>query len=108
VDADDMVKVTARDTRFSAMYSVALTTSSRLVKNNIIIYPNPTEDRVNISGLAVGDRIQVFNYTGATVRNIKVRSNIETLSLNDQPAGMYMILVSDANKVVGRYKLVKR
>ena len=62
-----------------------------------------------VTVLEIGSRIQVFSYTGAAVRDFKVRSNVETVSLTDQPAGMYLIRISDANSNnVGRYKLIKR
>jgi len=39
---------------------------------------------------------------------MKVSSTVEAVSLDDQPAGMYLILVSDTEKLVGRYKVIRR
>jgi hypothetical protein len=50
----------------------------------------------------------VYNSVGAAIRDINVQSSIERISLSNQPAGMYMIIVSDSNKMIGRYKAMKQ
>jgi hypothetical protein len=72
------------------------------------LYPNPTNGEINVSGVNTGQRIQVYNSVGVAVREINVQSSIERISLRNQPAGMYMIVVSDNNMLIGRYKLMKR
>jgi len=75
---------------------------------NIELYPNPTTGKLYISGVETGNRIQVYNTVGAMIRDISVQRNIETISLDAEPAGMYMIVVSDDNQMLGRYKALKR
>ena len=104
----DMVKVVAADGKTEVMYSIDIQTSSKFVDSaNINLYPNPTSGKVNISGLEAGGKIQVFNATGAVISEVEVKQNIETISLSNQPSGMYFIVVSDANKMLGRYKVIK-
>ncbi len=107
--AGDMVKVTSADGMVEVMYEISFAVSAKL--NNALnfqLYPNPTSGKVNISGVKAGERIRVFNSMGANVSDIKVQSNLETISLDNQPAGMYMIVISDQDQTLGKYKVMKR
>ncbi len=109
LDAGDMVKVTSADGMVEVMYEISFAVSSKLNNAlNIQLYPNPTSGKVNISGVKAGERIRVFNSMGANVSDIKVQSNLEVISLDNQPAGMYMIVISEQDQTLGKYKVMKR
>ena len=109
INASDMVKVVSADGKMNVFYTFGpLTSADVLQANDIRLYPNPTNGEINISGLKAGYRVQVYNSVGAAIRDINVQSNIERISLSSQPAGMYMIVVSDNNKMLGRYKAMKQ
>jgi D-arabinose 5-phosphate isomerase GutQ len=105
----DMVKVTSADGKIEVMYSFGAVVSARAIDaRNIKLYPNPTDAVINISGLETGGRIKVFNALGMQVRDIRIQRNIESISLNEQPSGLYLIVVSDSEKMLGRYKVLKK
>jgi hypothetical protein len=106
----DMLKVTSADGHIEVMYElkVVAVSSNLTAGTQIEIYPNPTTGRLNVRGIEAGNRIQVYNSNGAVVRDMKVRSNVEVLSIDDQPAGMYLIVISNDNTLLGRYKAVKK
>jgi hypothetical protein len=106
----DMLKVTSADGHIVVMYdlNVVVVSASLPSTNQIEIYPNPTSGRLNVRGVEAGNRIQVYNSNGAVIRDMKVRSNIEVLSIDDQPAGMYLIVISSDNTLIGRYKALKK
>jgi hypothetical protein len=110
LDDGDMVKVTSADGKMEVMYTLDLDlTSTDLVNSGQInLYPNPTSGKINITGVTPGGRIQVFNSLGAAIRDINIQGNLETVSLDDQPAGMYLIVIRDKTKMVGRYKVMRR
>jgi len=108
VDGGDMVKVTSADGKIVAMYELTTVGAGYNGETQIVLYPNPTEGRINVTGVEVGNRIQVFNTMGAAIRDISVQSTNEVISLYDQPVGMYMIVISDNDKPIGRYKALKR
>jgi hypothetical protein len=85
-----------------------LTAVSVFEANNIQLYPNPTNGLINVSGLKSGYRIQIYNSVGSVIRNIKVPGNMEIISLEGQPSGLYMIVISHENKMLGRFKVLKQ
>ncbi len=109
VATGDMVKVTSMDGKHTASYTISsLVSANKLDNANIELYPNPNNGKINISGVEVGNVVQVYNSVGSMIRNINVQRNIETVSLQNEPAGMYMVVVSGNNKVLGRFKAIKR
>jgi hypothetical protein len=108
IDRTDKVKVTSVDGKIEVMYSFGTLTATEILEaNSIELYPNPTNDRLNISGVERGNRIQVFNSVGAVICDIRVESSIEEIPLQQAPAGLYMIVVSDKNRTIGKYKAIK-
>jgi hypothetical protein len=109
IDNGDMVKVTSADGKIMVYYSFGQLVSALAINTeDIQLYPNPTNGEINVSGVKVGYRIQVYNSVGAIIRDINVQNSIERISLRNQPAGMYMVVVSDNNKMLGRYKALKQ
>lgn len=109
IDNGDKVKVTSVDGKIVVHYTFGQLVSTRAINTeDIQLYPNPTNGEINVSGVKAGYRIQIYNSVGAVIRDINVQNSIEIISLRNQPAGMYMIVVSDNNKMLGRYKALKQ
>jgi hypothetical protein len=109
INGSDKVRVTSADGKLMVYYTFGpLTSSKGFEANDIQLYPNPTDGEINVSGLKAGQRIQVYNSVGAVIRDINVQNNIERVSLSNQAAGMYMIVVSENSKLLGRYKAMKQ
>ncbi len=106
----DVLKVTSADGSIVVTYDLAVTVVSSKLPGaaQIEIYPNPTNGELNVNGVEVGSRIQVYSSTGSMIRDLKVQSSLETVSLEGQPSGMYMIVISNSNnELLGRYKAMK-
>ncbi len=110
INNGDLVKVTSADGKMVVMYAIDIQTSvkDRFAENKVVVYPNPTSGRVNIQGVEAGTRIQVFNQTGALLRDIKSSSSLETLSLDNQPSGMYLVVLTKNSRLIGQYKVMRR
>jgi hypothetical protein len=105
----DGVMVTSMDGKMKVLYDIAFLTSAEQVKENkILLYPNPTSGKVNIQGLHQGVRIQVYNQTGSLIRDLRSNSSIETVSLENQPSGMYIIVLSENSRLMGQYKILRK
>ncbi len=65
----------------------------------IRIYPNPTQGTVYLRGLLSADikAITVLSIGGRIIRQMVPDSDIVTLDLRDQPAGIYLIRMIDKN-----------
>jgi nitrous oxidase accessory protein NosD len=107
----DMVKVTSADGKIEVMYNILVNVVSSKLTGvaQIDIYPNPTTGKLNVRGVESGNRIQVYTSTGTLIRDMQVQSNLETLSLEGQPSGIYLIVVSkNSNELLGRFKVSKK
>ncbi len=108
----DKVKVSTPDGNLSAVYDVEIVEASSvgtISSNRIKLYPNPTQGNIFIDGLKAGERVQVFNTLGSVIVDYEVNAaSREIISLEDQPAGVYLIMVTDNEQVTGRYKTIKR
>jgi hypothetical protein len=109
LDDGDRLKVTSADGKIQVFYEIDVVPESANVINSgqIRLYPNPTGGLLNVAGVTPGGRIQIFNTMGAAIRDIKIQRTIESISL-DEPAGLYLIVISDKNQLLGRYKVLKR
>ncbi len=108
INGTDMVKVTSADGKIVVMYKFGQLTGINPAKTNQVeIYPNPTNGKLNVSGVEKGQRIQVLNSVGSTVLDINVESNREIVSLTGKPSGMYLIVIRDKDKILGKYKAIK-
>jgi hypothetical protein len=105
----DVLKVTSADGKIVNTYALELDyTAASAIRSEISVYPNPTQGEVNINGLKAGNRIRVINMTGALLLDRVTGSSLEVISLRNQPSGMYFITVTDAENVIGQYKVIRK
>jgi len=108
INGGDKVKVTSADGKIVVYYTFGpLTSASWMEAAQIELYPNPSNGKLNVTGVEKGQRIQVYNSAGSAIIDINVESSREILSIEKHPAGLYMIVVSDENKLLGKYKAIK-
>lgn len=81
---------------------VTIVTSVEDLASEIAIYPNPTSDIVNIVTNGNAQRVEIANVDGQIVSNEAVSSDVVTISLEAQPAGMYFVRIYTANEVIVR------
>lgn len=103
----DLVIVTG--TSAEKTYTIEVTTGINNHNGNgkLVVYPNPSDGNYTISGVKAGNRIQMVNITGAIVLDKYATGDNEPLRIQKEKSGVYFITVTDNNKVVGRYKVVK-
>ena len=76
--------------------------------NQTVLFPNPTNDKVTISGASKLENIAIYNVLGAEVFQLKnINSNSTEIDLTDLRSGIYLVKVeSDTNNESVR-RLVK-
>ena len=108
INGGDMVNVTSADGKIVVTYTFGPLTSANWIQaNQIELYPNPSNGKLNVTGLEKGQRIQIYNSVGSAIIDMQVQNNHEIININEHPAGLYMIVVSDQNKLLGKYKAIK-
>jgi hypothetical protein len=73
----------------------------------VVIYPNPGKGPLNIranSSMRGAAEVSVFNTTGSLVmnRSIDLNGEINTVTLEKLPAGLYHVMIKKGKKVVWR------
>ena len=108
--AGDKLLVTATDGTTTATYLIEGVTgiTPDAVVSSIKMYPNPTNGKVIVQGLAKGNRVQVFNTAGITLRDVIVENSTDYVSLVAQPAGIYIFVISAGNQHLTIQKIIKK
>lgn len=71
-------------------------------EKSISVFPNPTKDKINFS---VQTNMQLTNVTGQVVAK---KTNVNSLDISGQPAGIYFItLTDDKGQIIQRSNIVK-
>jgi hypothetical protein len=105
------VKVTSQDNSVITTYDITIVVS--VIKNrdlgNISVYPNPTSGIMFIVGLKDDYTVRVLDMSGRVLKVFK-SENIQhgTISISDQPAGMYIISVTSKGYQLKTLKVLKR
>ncbi len=71
------------------------------------LFPNPTKDVLNITGLAGTETIIIYDVAGRMIKQIKNTNTIQTIPLNTMQAGIYNIQIIAANGTSTSHKVIK-
>ena len=106
----DYVKVVSADAKIAVDYAINFDVTSAEMSDTaeIEVYPNPTNGRINISGVELGSQIYLYNSVGSIIRQVVVENSIERINVSDQPAGIYLVVVKNNTHILGRYKVIKQ
>jgi hypothetical protein len=77
--------------------------------SSIKIFPNPNNGMFTISGLTKGMTIEVYNYLGDKISEMKATDITMQFNIADKSTGAYLVrILSEDRKVVGQEKLIKQ
>ncbi|AWM14594.1 T9SS type A sorting domain-containing protein [Flavobacterium sp. NRK F10] len=77
---------------------------------NVSIYPNPSTDiltlkMTNSENLSLNFKLVDIN--GKVIKSDKIASDITEIAVSDLPSAVYFLQISDQNKEVKTYKIIK-
>ncbi|OEJ99238.1 hypothetical protein A8C32_08700 [Flavivirga aquatica] len=75
-------------------------------ENSILLFPNPSRDKVNIEGLTTGDVIRISNLTGKTLFHKQVANDEISIELTHFASGLYLVSISGEGKATVQSKLL--
>ena len=81
-----------------------------LLENNLIIYPNPTKDKINIEidGSDQINSIKIYNLIGEKVLEINdLNTFIYTVELDIYPKGIYILQIDNSQNTIVRKIMLK-
>jgi len=107
---NDQLKVTSSDGKYSSVYSITVTKVGvdRFSNSDIRMYPNPSTGFVTMEGVKAGSAVKMVNTVGAVVMNMVTTTDNETINIENQKSGIYMLVVSSDNRVVCNFKFIKQ
>ncbi len=98
---------TATDAFLTKFTTTCLTTSLSESENisSINIYPNPSNGKFYLQGITTGE-IEIYNTLGEKIFSQKIVSDETQIYLNNQPKGIYFLLLTQDNKNFATDKLI--
>jgi hypothetical protein len=107
---DFKVIVTSENGIITNIYRVVIdiTGISTFDGESLKIYPNPTSGAFVIDGVEEGNTVKIFNTNGNVVLTFKASSTKQRATLNNQPAGLYMVIVNNGSQNVANFKIIKQ
>lgn len=84
-----------------------LNLDNRAIAARVILYPNPTKDRLTISGLQSKEVIVIYDITGKKIYQQKVTTSEVEISLRGFNEGIYNVAVVSEQRVILNKKIVK-
>ncbi|WP_161499160.1 T9SS type A sorting domain-containing protein [Flavipsychrobacter stenotrophus] len=75
---------------------------------HISIYPTPTADLLNISGITTTTRYRLFSLTGTTLQDGTLQTGNNTLNVSNLPPGVYLLQFSNDNGARTTARVIKQ
>ena len=87
----------------------ALVTSNFQTEKNISIFPNPTNDILNVENKTgeILSNISIYSINGTLVKEVKETSSMNSVLVSDLPTGVYFVKFIISDKVLN-YKFIKK
>ncbi len=74
-------------------FSVVNVTKGDMISGELVVYPNPATDVINITSPSDISNVTIYNYVGQTVYSSNVNSSNVQINSNDLEAGIYIIRI---------------
>ncbi len=102
----------ARDSAiaFTRAASPSLGTKSLTSSNDVKVYPNPSNNYINVSGLNINDQISIVDMTGRIALSERIGANgTNAFNIASIPVGPYIVIVkSEDGNVKSRVRFQKQ
>lgn len=88
--------------------------TSKVVSVDIIntskvkIYPNPADDKIQVMGISIGTKLNIYSIDGKLVKSQIATSLPDVVNVQSLPSGVYLIQIIKDNQVKETTKFIKR
>lgn len=93
------------------LYELIMTStwSAPEIRLNVSAFPNPTPDEVNLSGdWENGDRMRITDLLGRPLVDRPLRTETDRVDLRRHPAGVYVLSVVRAGRLLKTFRIVRK
>ncbi|WP_452218662.1 T9SS type A sorting domain-containing protein [Lacinutrix undariae] len=102
-DNIDEIRITANGTASIEIDDIiasspTLGSDEFFLDNNPIIYPNPSKNFIQISGLKKNEKYTIYNIIGTQIKNGMVTNN-DKIDIQSQPNGLYFLKFENGNTI---------
>jgi hypothetical protein len=90
--------------------SETLSNSEPTVNFEVLIYPNPTKNDINIkvnSSVQNNLNYELFDIQGRIIHSQRVEFDNTKISLSTLPASIYLLQIKSDNKILKTFKIIK-
>ncbi len=91
--------ITTNGTTYVQKFGAGNTSVAEPAGSALALYPNPTRNTLTVQHLSPNARLQLLNAQGAVVRQWQALGNTATLSLQEVPAGPYVLRIHEGERV---------
>lgn len=74
------------------IFTGELNETKELAKNQVRIYPNPTQDQIILDGLTKGETVRIFSITGAVLKTVTAEEQTK-IDVQSLAKGTYLLQV---------------
>ena len=100
------LKMIDKDGSFA--YSAYVKTSLNCTNSKpYVVYPNPATDVINITGVKVGQTVQLFNAYGQLLVQTKAVNTTQAIPVSKYTSGTYLLVVLNKDERVFSQKIIK-
>ena len=78
--------------------SNVLSIEEEAINANIRVYPNPTQDIINIDSKEIIDSYEIMEVTGKVVLKEKLESSLKTIDISNLKPGLYFFRIKSGDK----------
>ena len=107
VNGTNYYRLKSVDNGGASSFSEIRTVNFDGIKNSYSLSPNPANDIVTVKGMTGTSVIRVLNTLGQLQSEMKASDAAATINVNNLPAGMYYLQVTENDQVTYNQKFVK-
>jgi len=74
-------------------------TSVKELNAPMLVYPNPAQDFLQVSGVGLGNRYRIFNQNGQLVLSGKISQNEDKIDVSKLKSGLFLFMMEGTKNV---------
>jgi hypothetical protein len=86
----------------ATVFTSSENTSTEISEFNIVIYPNPALDIINVQTESMIQQVEIYSSVGTLIKQQNISANRATLNIEDLKSGIYIIQIRYNSSIVNK------